>query len=273
MNRSYLFAPGHSEKLLTRVFNAGADAIMLDLEDAVPAQAKNTARVMVSQALTDRPAWVRINAVGTDWCAADLEAVGELAYGIRIPKTESVADVEWVSQRAPGKPLICAIESARGVFAAQEIAAVPGVRHLAMGGVDLQRDLNAGNGNAQTLYVRSHLVLASRAAGIGPPIDSVYPRLDDEDGLSEQAQFARSLGFFGKSAIHPCQLAAIHEAFTPSATDIAWAREVLAAFDAAGGEALRLPTGEFIDLPVAQRARHLLKIADSGSPSTVTTLE
>ena len=150
---------------------------------------------------------------------------------------------------------------------------MPGVRHLAMGGVDLQRDLNAGNGNAQTLYVRSHLVLASRAAGIDPPIDSVYPHLDDEDGLSEQAQFARSLGFFGKSAIHPCQLAAIHEAFTPSAPEIAWAREVLAAFDAAGGEALRLPTGEFIDLPVAQRARHLLKIADSGTPSTVTTPE
>jgi citrate lyase subunit beta/citryl-CoA lyase len=133
--------------------------------------------------------------------------------------------------------------------------------------VDLQRDLNAGNGNTQTLYIRSHLVLASRAAGIGPPIDSVYPRLEDEQGLTEQAQFARSLGFFGKSAIHPRQLAAIHDAFTPSAPDIQWAREVLAAFDGAGGEALRLPTGEFIDLPVADRARHLLKIAESGSHS------
>lgn len=271
MNRSYLFAPGHSEKLLTRVFAAGADAIMLDLEDAVPPKAKNTARAMVSKALADRPAWVRINAVGTPWCESDLEAVGELAFGIRIPKTESAADVEWVSRRAPGKPLICAIESARGVFAAQEIAAVPGVQHLAMGGVDLQRDLNASNGNAQTLYVRSHLVIASRAAGIGAPIDSVYPNLDDADGLLEQALFARSLGFFGKSAIHPCQLAAIHEAFTPSAPDIAWAREVLAAFDASGGEAVRLSTGEFIDLPVAQRARHLLKIGDLGSRRTSTT--
>jgi citrate lyase subunit beta/citryl-CoA lyase len=119
------------------------------------------------------------------------------------------------------------------------------------------------NGNMQTLYIRSHLVLASRAAGIDPPIDSVYPRLDDEHRLKEQAQFARSLGFFGKSAIHPCQLAAIHEVFTPSAPDIEWAREVLAAFDAAGGEALRLPSGEFIDLPVAERARQLLQIAES----------
>jgi citrate lyase beta subunit len=82
---------------------------------------------------------VRINAVGSAWCDADLEAVGDLAFGIRIPKTESADDVEWVSRRALGKPLICAVESARGVFVAQEIATVPGVRHLAMGGVDLQR--------------------------------------------------------------------------------------------------------------------------------------
>jgi citrate lyase subunit beta/citryl-CoA lyase len=263
MDRSYLFAPGHSQKLLTRVFTAGADAVMLDLEDAVPAHAKSTARVMVATALPDTPAWVRINAVGTPWCEADLDAVAELAIGIRLPKTESADDVDWVTRRAPGKPIICAIESARGVLAAQEIAAVPGVRHLAMGGVDLQRDLNTENGNMQTLYIRSHLVLASRAAGIDPPIDSVYPRLDDEHRLKEQAQFARSLGFFGKSAIHPCQLAAIHEVFTPSAPDIEWAREVLAAFDAAGGEALRLPSGEFIDLPVAERARQLLQIAES----------
>lgn len=262
MNRSYLFAPGHSEKLLSRVFSAGADAVMLDLEDAVPEQAKDTARAMVGQVLAERTAWVRINAVGSPWCQADIEAVGEVALGLRIPKTETADDVRWVSSRAPGKPLICAIETARGVLAAQEIAAVPGVTHLAMGGIDLQHDLNADNGNLQTLHIRSHLVLVSRAAGIEPPIDSVYPLLDDPEGLREQAQFARSLGFFGKSAIHPRQLAAIHEAFTPSARDVQWAREVLEAFDGASGAALRLPTGEFIDLPVAQRARHLLKIAE-----------
>ena len=91
--------------------------------------------------------------------------------------------------RAPGKPIICAIESARGVLAAVEIAATPGVRFLAMGGVDLQLDLNTTGGNLQTLYARSHLVLASRAAGIEPPIDSVYPRLDDPDGKPEGLAF------------------------------------------------------------------------------------
>jgi citrate lyase subunit beta/citryl-CoA lyase len=261
MDRSYLFAPGHNRRLLTKVFTAGADAVMLDLEDAVPPDAKPTARAMVAQVLVDHQAWVRVNAARTDWCAADLDAVAERAHGIRIPKVESAADVHWVTERAPGRSIICAIESARGVLAAHEIAAVPGVTHLAMGGVDLQRDLNTTGGNLQTLYARSHLVLASRAAGIEPPIDSVYPHLDDPTGLREQAEFAHSLGFFGKSAIHPGQLDILHEVFTPSRDDIVWAQTVLEAFDAAHGEALRLPSGEFVDLPVADRARRVLQIA------------
>jgi citrate lyase subunit beta / citryl-CoA lyase len=265
MDRSYLFAPGHNAKLLHRVFEAGADAVMLDLEDAVPPDAKDTARGMVAEVLVDHPAWVRVNAARTELCEADLAAVGTRAFGIRIPKAESADDVHWVGERAPGKPIICAIESARGILAATEIAAAPGVRHLAMGGVDLQQDLNAGNGNLQTLYARSHLVVVSRAAGLEPPIDSVWPRLDDEAGLREQAEFARSLGFFGKSAIHPRQLPTLHEVFTPSEREVDWAREVVAAFDAAGGAALRLPGGEFVDLPVARRARRLLELAATRS--------
>ena len=271
MDRSYLFAPGHNAKLLTRVFDAGADAVMLDLEDAVPAEAKDRARAMVAEVLADHPAWVRINPAPSPLAEADLAAVAEAAHGIRIPKTESAADVAWVAQRAPGRPIICAIETARGVRAAADIAAVPGVRHLAMGGVDLAKDLGAGSGNLQTLYVRSHLVVASRAAGIEPPIDSVYAQLDDETGLREQAAFARSLGFFGKSAIHPRQLSILHQVFTPTEQEIAWAHEVLAAFEAAGGDALQLPSGEFVDAPVAERARRLLQIAadlqrDAASP-------
>src|SRR5580700_7578336 len=103
MHRSYLFAPGHSEKLLGRVFGAGADAVILDLEDAVPPQAKEQARAMVTRVLGQR-------------AAADLKAVAGLAAGIRIPKVESPQDVEWVRDRAPGTPLICAIESARGLL-------------------------------------------------------------------------------------------------------------------------------------------------------------
>jgi citrate lyase subunit beta / citryl-CoA lyase len=146
-------------------------------------------------------------------------------------------------------------------MAAHEIAQVDGVRHLSLGGVDLRRDLGAGDGNLQTLYARSHLVVASRAAGLEPPIDSVYARLDDEAGLRAQAEFARSLGFFGKSAIHPRQLAVLHDVFTPSAEELEWAQTVLDAFQAAGGEAVKLADGEFVDLPVAHRAQRLLGLA------------
>jgi len=264
MHRSYLFAPGHHAKLLRRVFEAGADAVILDLEDAVPPDAKQRARAMVADVLADQPAWVRINTVRTDLAAADLDAVAGLAAGIRIPKAESPDDVAWVADRAPGVPLICAIESARGLLAAAEIAAVPGVRHLSMGGVDLRKDLRTGDGNLPTLYARSHLVAASRAAGLAPPVDSVYPRLDDDPGLRRHAEFARSLGFFGMSAIHPRQLGTIHDVFTPSAEELAWAHAVLDAFAAAGGNAVRLPDGEFVDLPVAGRAQRLLELAGRG---------
>src|SRR5205814_688364 len=106
----------------------------------------------------------------------------------------------------------------------------------------------------------------SRAAGLAPPIDSVYPYLHDEDGLREQAVFARSLGFFGKSAIHPRQLGAIHAAFTPTDVELGWAREVVDAFEAAGGAALQLPSGELVDVPVAERARRLLTLGRSPVP-------
>ena len=261
MHRSYLFAPGHNEKLLHRVFEAGADAAMLDLEDAVPPHAKEQARSMVAEMLTERSAWVRINAVGTALATADLDAVAGFAAGIRIPKVESARDVRWVRDRAPDTPLICAIESARGILAAQEIASVPGVRHLSLGGVDLRRDLGAGAGNVQTLYARSHLVVVSRAAGLEPPIDSVYARLNDEAGLRSEAEFARSLGFFGKSAIHPRQLPILHDVFSPSAGELEWAHTVLDTFARAGGQAVKLPDGEFVDLPVASRARRVLELA------------
>lgn len=261
MDRSYLFAPGHNEKLLAKVFNAGADAVILDLEDAVPPDAKQAARAMVADTLTEHSAWVRINAAQTNWAADDLAAVGALAHGIRIPKVEAVSDVRWVAERAPGKPLLCAIETAKGVVNALRIAEEPSVELLALGGIDLQKDLGVASGGAPLHYVRSHLVVAARAAGIAPPIDSVYPHIHDDEGLSREATESRSLGFFGKSAVHPAQLPTIHAVFDPDADEVHWAHQVIAAFDASNGAAVRLPTGEFVDLPVAKRARNILQLA------------
>ncbi len=170
MHRSYLFAPGHNEKLLGRVFDAGADAVMLDLEDAVPPHAKQQARAMVADVLAEPLG------LGADQrrrhraCRRrPRRGRGPSPPASASPRSSPRADVRWVRDRAPGTPLICAIESARGILAAPEIAPVAGVRHLSLGGVDLRRDLGAGDGNLQTLYARSHLVVASRAAGIEPP--------------------------------------------------------------------------------------------------------
>jgi citrate lyase subunit beta/citryl-CoA lyase len=261
MHRSYLYAPGHNAKLLDRVFDAGADAVVLDLEDAVPAAAKATARDMVAARLAERPAWVRVNAVGTPFCQADLDAVGCHALGIRLPKVESAEAAQWVSDRLPGTPLICAIESARGVLAAAEIASVDAVQALSIGLVDLGKDLHSGEGLLPTVYARSHLAVVSRAAGLDPPIDSVYPHVEDLRTLREHAEFSRSLGFFGKSVIHPRQLPVVHAVFSYSEEEVAWAREVVGAFERSGGEALRLPNGEFVGAPIADRARRLLERA------------
>jgi citrate lyase subunit beta/citryl-CoA lyase len=270
MVRSWLFGPGHSERILARVFDAGADEVLLDLEDAVPPDLKGRARALVAEALHDRPAWVRVNAVRTGEGAADLAAVGGLARGLRVPKVESAADVAWVQERLGGRevPLTAAVETAAGVLRAAEIAAAPGVVHLAFGNMDLGLDLGVDPADEQaTLHASSLLVLASRAAGIEPPSDGVWARYQDLAGLRREATWARRLGFFGKSAIHPLQVPVINEVFSPSAQELDWARRVVAAFEASGGAATRLDDGEMIDIPVAERARRLLALAAPPSPA------
>jgi len=258
--RSWLFGPGHSERILARIFDAGADAVLLDLEDAVPPDQTSRARDQVLEALADhRDAWVRINKPGGDLAAADLAAVAGRCAGIRIPKVESAADVEWVAERAGTLPLTCTVESALGVVRAIEIASCPRTRDLTYGGADLSLDLGIEGGWEETLYVRSALVVASRAAGKPAPIDGVYTRLHDLGGLRREAEAARRLGYFGKSAIYPSQVPIINEVFQPSASEVSWARRVVEAFERAGGAATRLDDGEFVDVPVAERARRILE--------------
>jgi citrate lyase subunit beta/citryl-CoA lyase len=256
--RSWLFAPGHDEKLLGRVFGAGADIVLLDLEDAVPHTYKDRARAMVASVAAERPCWVRVNPAQTEECERDIAALAASVSGFRIPKVESAADVAWVEERAPGVAIDCTIESARGVLAAFDIASAPACTFLSYGGLDLAADLGIPGGEHETLFARSYLVIAARAAGKPPPSDGVYPMLKDDDGLRREAQAARRLGFFGKSAIHPRQVPIIHEVFTPSADEVTWATRVLAAFEASAGAATRTQDGEFVDVPIAERARQIM---------------
>jgi citrate lyase subunit beta / citryl-CoA lyase len=147
------------------------------------------------------------------------------------------------------------------VLQASEIASAPGCSLLSYGGIDLALDLGLEGGDGELIFARSAVVIAARAADRPPPSDGVYVHLNDGDGLRRAAEAARRLGFFGKSAIHPRQVSIINGVFTPSPSELEWAERVLAAFEASGGAATRLADGEFVDLPVAERARRIRGLA------------
>ncbi|MBV9578181.1 MAG: CoA ester lyase [Chloroflexi bacterium] len=272
--RSWLYAPGNNAKLLERVFTGGADAVILDLEDAVPAGEKLRARAMVAEAVRAHagvrgPAlFVRVNHPETGLAEADVKAVlGPGLDGLRIPKVESAATVGLVAEwTGGGVPLVCNVESAAGVWNAREIAAAtPDVLTLAFGSADFLRDVSglASPEALETLHARSHVVLAARVAGVRSPVDGVYTRLDDDAGLELTTRQSRTLGFSGRSALHPRQVPIINAVFTPSAAEVAQAREVVAAANAAeatGSGALRLPNGDFVDIAVVRRAEAILEL-------------
>jgi citrate lyase subunit beta/citryl-CoA lyase len=294
--RSWLYAPGNNARLLERVFSAGADAVILDLEDAVPSGEKERARAMVSETVQARagqsgpPLFVRINHPETGLAEDDVQAVVRPGLdGVRLPKTErpeTVAQVDaWIAEAEvrTGLPqgrtaLLCNVETAAGVWRAHDIAAArPRVLALAFGGVDFGRDAGivAGGDELETLYARSHLVLASRVAAIRPPVDGVYTQLADEAGLERTTRQGRALGFFGRSAIHPRQIPVINRVYTPSADELAWARQVVQSAEhaeqSAGSGALQLSTGEFVDVAVVRRAQQLLLLAEA--LGTIASLE
>jgi citrate lyase subunit beta/citryl-CoA lyase len=285
--RSWLYAPGNQPRLLEKVFSVGADAVILDLEDAVPAAEKDRALALVTEAVRKRaghpgPAvFVRVNHPDSGLTAAEIAAVvGPGLDGLRLPKIESpgtVAAIDvWITAAEreqhlqPGRiPLVCNIETAAGVWSAREIAAASSrILGLAFGPVDFARDVQAADGvdGREMLYARSHLVIASRVAGIGAPIEGVYTRLDDTEGLERSTRQARALGFFGRSALHPRQVPIINAVFTPTPDEVARARAIVEAARVAeqtGHGAVRLPNGDFVDLPVVSRAEATLQLADS----------
>jgi len=289
--RSYLFAPGDDARKVEKALVAGADAVVLDLEDAVAAPRKGAARELVAAALA-APApeggplrLVRLGAVRGGPGLDDLAAVfGPGLTAVRLPKLDAAEDVRLVAEALatlegerglpPGTVrLQCTIESAAGVLRAEAIASAhPRVEALVFGEADFLADIGAARTRSgeESLLARSHMVLASRAAGIGQPIDGAFTALDDEEGLVLNVARARRLGFGAKSAIHPRQLAAIHAGFAPTAAEVRAAREQLAALEAAlgrGSAAATTAGGQFVDEAVARQARAVLARAAAG-PAT-----
>jgi citrate lyase subunit beta/citryl-CoA lyase len=277
--RSFLFAPGNHARRVEKALSLDADAVILDLEDAVATAEKPATRQAVAAAF-ERPRqgllYVRVNAVETEFCYGDLVAIVRPRLdGVILPKVESaagLATIDWLLaqlERDRGLPpggidLIPIIETARGL---DRLSAILGtssrVRRVAFGAGDFTLDVNMAwsRNEAELAHARAAIVTASRAAGIEAPLDTVWVDLPDRDGLEASARAALGLGFQGKMCIHPDQIAVVNRVFTPSEAEVAFAERVTGAFaraEAEGSAAIQLD-GKFIDYPIVYRAQRILQ--------------
>ncbi|SPB18211.1 aldolase [Caballeronia novacaledonica] len=257
---SLLFVPGDRPERFGKALSSGARAVIVDLEDAVAPGAKEHARTVVSSwASAGHPVMLRVNGIGTPWFADDL-ALRELPgiAGMVLPKTESADDIAQVT-RGGGRhidvyPLI---ETAAGMSNIREIASTSGVKRLLFGTLDFQVDMNI-DGDAEELDAfRASLVLASKVAGIGAPIDGVTPAIDDSERLVRDALNSKRRGFAGKLCIHPKQVSIVNEVFEPSPAELDWARRVLAVV-AESRDAVVSMDGKMVDRPVVLKAEQIL---------------
>jgi citrate lyase subunit beta/citryl-CoA lyase len=278
--RSLLFVPGHDERKLLKALGSGADALIVDLEDAVPEAEKVRARGLCAEFVRENrgriPLLVRVNAIPTGLVLDDLAAVvGAQPYAIMLPKCSRGQDVALVDAYVSALEaregiargsLRIVTESAAALFAMGSYAEAAGPRLGGMmwGGEDLAANLGAvANRDPQHRYTapyelaRSLTLLGASAAQVGA-IDAVYPNYRDPDGLKAEAADAVRDGFSAKAAIHPDQIEPINAAFTPSADDLAWAARVLAAFDEAPGKFAVIVDGKVLDRPYYQTVQRML---------------
>lgn len=261
-----------------------ADALVLDLEDSVPAAEKASARALVKDFLPSlltpcRGLFVRINPLASGLAEADIEAVvvpGLL--GISLPKVNSPEDIVKATalietqENARGlKPgsvkLLPWIETARSILHAEEIARTSSrIIALAFGADDFALDMGIVRSleGRELLLPKGLLAIAARAAGVAA-IDGIYANFGDEDGLLGEARLARQMGYAGKFLIHPAQIKPVNRIFSPSADEVTRAKKIVDAFDkaVAGGVAVTVVDGEMVDTPVAERARKLIELAQA----------
>jgi (S)-citramalyl-CoA lyase len=250
--RSALFVPASRPERIPKALAAGADAVIVDLEDAVEHLAKAAAREALCDFLGTNPRarlWVRINDASTSWHDDDLKACrGKPGVaGVLLPKAESLAQVRHVVQA--GLRVIPILETAQGILNVAEVAATPGVERLAFGSLDYGLDLGLtpDTPGAQTVldHARVQVLLHSRAAGLAPALDGVFP---------------------GMLCIHPTQVPVIHAAFVPAAQELAWARRVIATHRDTSAGTFMLD-GKMVDAPVIARAR--LVLAQAGETTGI----
>lgn len=271
--RSFLFVPATRPERFAKALASGADAVIIDLEDAVAPGEKAQARQLLAQAwaslaMTGRArVLVRVNAGNTAWHGDDLNLLGGLGVaGVVLSKAEHAAQLSHVAAvLGPACVLVPLIESVAGLDAADALARCPQVLRLAFGNLDFQADagLICGPDEAELTAVRLAVLLASRRALLPSPIDGVTAATQDTAQLARALLRCRSGGFGAKLCIHPSQVAAVNAAFTPSPAEIDWARRVLAASEAAGGGVVSLD-GRMVDTPVLLLAQRTLAHAAHG---------
>lgn len=250
--RSWLYVPGHRPDLVAKAIAGPAEAVVVDLEDAVPAAAKADARGIVGTLSADKPLWVRMH----DDADVDVLA-GATIDGVRVPKATDPDAVASLAERI-GRPLHLLLESALGVERAFALASAhPLVVMLSLGEADLAADLRVTDRGALE-WARQRVVLASRAAGLVSPLAPVWTDLPDLDGLAADSVRARDRGFWGRSVIHPRQIPVVHEAFRVTTDELARARALLDATGSDGESAYRDADGRFVDPAVVAGARAVL---------------
>jgi citrate lyase subunit beta/citryl-CoA lyase len=266
---TFLFVPGTRPERFSKALDSGANAVVLDLEDAVAEDEKEEARNAI------RTAWpnftheqkqrlvIRTNAPGTRFYSADLILAQELDVTcILIPKSESIDEVNGAALILPNTAIIPMIETALGLDNLREIANANQVIRLALGNLDLQADLGmvCDKDETELQTARYQIVLASRLAQIAPPIDGVTPSTDDIDRIANDAQRAKRMGFGAKLCIHPKQVDIVKAAFMPTDQELDWAQRVIDADKASKGGAIKLD-GRMIDRPVVLLAQRTIALA------------
>ncbi len=257
--RSYLFVPGNRPDRFQKAAASGADRIILDLEDAVAPGDKDAARNAADRWFRDgNSAVLRINAIDSFWFEADLAMAAIFPQAeVMLPKAdrESVARVlDYLVDR----PVIALIETVSGLTQASELAGMRGVSRVAFGNIDFSTDARLPVASPALDHARFQIAMVSRAAGLPSPIDGVTVALDDDNQLVGDIRHARAFGFGGKLCIHPKQVALVNDLFGPDEQEIAWAKAILAAVEAAGDNVIQFE-GKMVDRPVVQRATYILQ--------------
>lgn len=267
-----LYVPATRPERFGKAAAAGADVVIIDLEDSVPPAHKASARATAIDYLSvqpvSTPTVVRINSYGTPWYEADISAVGSVIdnlAGIRLPKAEHPDDVRRITDALGAVPVDVIVESARGVENLFAIASAANVASIALGEADLRSELSISASDGLD-WIRGRLVVAARAAGLPAPMMSVWTSVRDLSGLAASCRDGRSRGFYGRAAIHPAQIPVIRAAFQPSDDEVAHARQVLDALRngaAAGSGAVLLPDGDMVDEAMRRAAERTLAFGKS----------